>query len=138
MTFIKSIFALTLCTLIISCKKNKTPDPGPEVKPLLDTLLGWQKINLPEEINVTDIYFSSAQNGFFTYNNGINKTADSGKTWQSSFVKTGGYTNFFPLSASTFFVNDPQGIGYSYNAGISWTNRLGGSEPKDIFLHPMR
>jgi photosystem II stability/assembly factor-like uncharacterized protein len=135
MTYTKSIATALVIILLISCKKPKTPDPGPEIKPVLDTLLAWQKVNLPEEINLSDIYFQNSQNGFFTFNNGINKSTDSGKTWQVAFLKTGGYSNFFPLSANTFFVNDQQSIGYSYTAGTTWANRqIASIQPKDIFF----
>ncbi len=135
MTVTKSFLTLLAITLFISCKKNKPPTPGPDIKPVSDTLLGWQKVNLPEEANITDIHFTDAQNGFFTSNTGISKTTDSGKTWQLSFVKTGGYSNFFPLSNTTFFVNDQQSIGYSYSAGATWTNRqFNGPIVKDIFF----
>lgn len=135
MTSTKSILVLLVLLAFASCRPDKNPTPGPNIKPVLDTLLGWQKVTLSEDINVSDIYFADGQNGFITTNTGVSKTTDSGKTWQSAFLKSAGYANFFPLSANTYFVNDQQSVGYSYNAGGTWTNRqFSGFGGKDIFF----
>jgi photosystem II stability/assembly factor-like uncharacterized protein len=126
----KNIFFVLICAVLCSnlftqCKKGgDTPDPVNT--PPADSLGVWQNVIAgisPADNNLTDIWFTSPQKGFFSSSAGnLYTSQDSGKSWTlvRKLNNNNGLINIFFLNAQYGYIQSQDSIYISKDNGTTW------------------
>ena len=112
----------------LSCKKSESPEtpsppPPPSTPAVFDSLNGWQKINTNLNKNFSDVAFNTAATGVLATEDGVYKSADSGKTWvkEASIAHRSVTINYFNQQYG-YGVGD-YNMNLTTNGGSSWRTK---------------
>lgn len=118
------LFVMALVALSISCGKDGKDKDDTNKPPGPDTLtIGWQKIAMPDSIDLYDVFFVNNQVGYLCGPDYLAKSTDGGLNWNRLNLGIPGnniLSNLYFVDANTGWVCSRAGVFATRDGGNTW------------------